>query len=199
MADIAAHQIRATFDRETITVYQAFRPAIAEPALKHQTFVPPFSFNRMTWIKPSYLWLMARTNWVQRSGQFVLAVRIHRDKWEQALGEAVLTSYVPGLDRDPEAWEQRFAKARVHVQWDPEYTLRGGKCQHRSIQVGVSRHLIRAYAEQWIVSIEDLTPLTRKIQRLRSSGKHREARRLLPNERVYPMPKEIGRGIQLSE
>ncbi|MBL8891477.1 MAG: DUF4291 family protein [Planctomycetaceae bacterium] len=30
---------------------------MAEPALKQQRFVAPFSFDRMTWIKPSFLWL----------------------------------------------------------------------------------------------------------------------------------------------
>ncbi len=54
----AQREIRAGFDRETLVVYQAYAPAIAGPALAAQRFVPPFSFNRMTWIKPSFLWLM---------------------------------------------------------------------------------------------------------------------------------------------
>ncbi len=38
------HEIRADFDRETIVVYQAYSPAIAEAALKkarRREFVPP--------------------------------------------------------------------------------------------------------------------------------------------------------------
>ena len=50
----AIHEIRADPDA-TIVVYQAFPKAIAEAALKAGTFVAPFSFQRMTWIKPC-LW-----------------------------------------------------------------------------------------------------------------------------------------------
>ncbi|MCT6869895.1 DUF4291 family protein [Apibacter sp.] len=47
-------EIRVVFDKETITVYQAYRKEIALPAVKAQTFVPPFKVERMTWIKPSF-------------------------------------------------------------------------------------------------------------------------------------------------
>ena len=40
-------QIRAVFDDETITVYQAYRKEIALPAVKHQKFVSPFKMDRM--------------------------------------------------------------------------------------------------------------------------------------------------------
>ncbi len=43
-------------------------------------FVPPFSLSRMTWIKPSFLWLMERSNWGKKSGQeMILAICIIRD------------------------------------------------------------------------------------------------------------------------
>src|SRR5271157_3733689 len=97
------HEIRADFDRETIAIYQAYSPAIADPALTAQRFVAPFSFHRMTWIKPSFLWMMHRSNWGQKSGQErILAVRITRAGWEKALSLAVLTSFVPGVFRSPD-------------------------------------------------------------------------------------------------
>lgn len=69
-------EIRADFDARSIVVYQAYSPAIANAALKAQRFVPPFSTGRMTWIKPSFLWLMERSRWAQKTGQeFILAVR----------------------------------------------------------------------------------------------------------------------------
>lgn len=63
------HEIRADYDADTIVVYQAYAPAIADAALAAQRFVPPFSFSRMTWIKPSFLWLMHRSNWGRKPGQ----------------------------------------------------------------------------------------------------------------------------------
>ncbi|MFM7200125.1 MAG: DUF4291 family protein, partial [Myxococcota bacterium] len=63
-ATIPTRQIRAVYDDKTIRVYQAYSDAIADSALKHQTFVaPPFKMERMTWIKPSFLWMMYRAGW----------------------------------------------------------------------------------------------------------------------------------------
>lgn len=184
---MAAHlEIRADFDRDTIVVYQAFAAAIARPALEHQTFVAPFSFNRMTWIKPSFLWLMERSGWGQKAGQeSTLAVRIARHGWEAALAEAVVT-------------EQDVEGARVHVQWDPERSLRGEKLSHRSIQVGLSRHVIRQYVSEWIVSISDMTPLVKKLRDLRRTGNYEAAGRLLPPERVYPVNAQIARRLGMA-
>ena len=44
--------VRAACTAVTITVYQAYSPHIAEAAIRAGTFVPPFSRDRMTWIKP---------------------------------------------------------------------------------------------------------------------------------------------------
>ena len=46
------NEIRADFDATSIIVYQAYSSPIARPAIAAKRFVPPFSLNRMTWIKP---------------------------------------------------------------------------------------------------------------------------------------------------
>lgn len=132
------HEIRADYDAETIVMYQAYAPAIAEPALAAQRFVSPFSFGRMTWIKPSFLWLMHRSNWGRKAGQErVLAIRVRRTGWEKALSLAVLTSPEPAVFRSPDALTKAFEGAAVHVQWDPERNLRRGALPYYSIQIGV--------------------------------------------------------------
>lgn len=174
-------QIRADFDRDTIVVYQAYSAAIADAALAANRFVPPFSFRRMTWIKPSFRWLMHRSNWGQKSGQErILAVRITRTGWESALSQAVLTTSPGGTDQ-----------ARVHVQWDPERSLRGAALNHYSIQVGIGRDLIRTFVEEWITEITDVTDLVRRMSELLRAGQAPKAQRLLPSERVYPLPAAI--------
>lgn len=96
-----AYEIRADYDNISIIVYQYYPKAIAVPALQNNRFVPPFSLHRMTWIKPSFLWLMERSNWGLKSGQeMILAIRISRQGWEEALSQAVLTSYDPRVYRD---------------------------------------------------------------------------------------------------
>jgi hypothetical protein len=188
-------QIRADFDAATIVVYQAYAPAVADAALAAGRFVAPFSFNRMTWIKPSLLWLMHRSNWARKPGQErILAVRITRAGWEEALARAVLTAPEPAVHGSAAAWRAAFASAAVHVQWDPERSLRGAALNHYSIQVGVGRALIRAYAEQWVTAVTDLTPTVRRIAELVRTGQGAKAQRLLPPERAYPLdPAVAGR------
>ncbi|MBV9850651.1 MAG: DUF4291 domain-containing protein [Armatimonadetes bacterium] len=192
------YEIRAGYDWGTIVVYQAHSDAIADTAVAAQRFVPPFSLTRMTWIKPSFLWMMERSGWRRKPGQErVLAVRITRAGWEEALASAVLTSPETRVYPDAEEWRRQFAQARVHVQWDPERSLRGEKLPFRSIQVGLSRHIVEMYVNEWTVEIKDMTPLVRKLYGLIQSGDAARAKELLPKEKVYPMPTEIARWIGL--
>lgn len=182
------YEIRANYDRDTIVMYQAYSKMIALPALKSQKFISPFSFDRMTWIKSSFLWLMHRSNWGRKSNQeYILAVRITRAGWEEALSQAVLTSYEKSVHRNVTYWRKQFDKARVHVQWDPERSLKGADLQIESIQVGLSRHVIQDFVAKWIVSIEDIMPKVRKIYGLLQKGDTKNAKRHLPPERVYPI------------
>lgn len=191
-------EIRATFDNETITIYQAYNEAIALSALQAQKFVPPFSFNRMTWIKPSFLWLMERSGWGRKPNQeSILAIKIKRSFWEEALSNAVLTHPEKALYKEDALWEKLFSEAKIYVQWDPERNLQGTKLPHRSIQVGVSRFWAEKYNEA-IVSIENLTTLAHKIDQLRKEGQTENAKRLLPTEKIYPLPQEIGEKIGIT-
>jgi hypothetical protein len=193
-------EIRANSDRETIVVYQAYRSAIADAALDAGRFVAPFSFGRMTWIKPSFLWLMERSNWGRKSDQErILGIRIRQSGWEQALSQAVLTSCEARVHGTYDEWHKQFEAAKVHVQWDPERTIYGTKLQYRSIQVGLSRHIIHDYVGEWIIELKDLTPLVHKIRRLCDEGHFQRARDLLPAERKYPVSVDVKRRLGMFE
>ncbi|MDR2954322.1 MAG: DUF4291 domain-containing protein [Prevotella sp.] len=186
------YEIRADYDRDTIVVYQAYRDEIGKPAAKNKKFTPPFSFSRMTWIKPSFLWMMERCGYGQKSGQeCILSIRIKRSAWEYALSQAVLTHPTERVYANGEEWKELIDKATVNVQWDPERSIRGAKLDYRSIQVGISRHLIEEYNNDWIVDIQDCTPLVHKIYQLKMNGRHDKAKELLPKEKVYPISEEI--------
>ncbi|WP_325082385.1 DUF4291 family protein [Klebsiella aerogenes] len=65
---IPERQIRDFFTKNFIRVYQAYSDEIANSAIKNNTFVsPPFSLTRMTWIKPSFLWMMYRSGWKKKT------------------------------------------------------------------------------------------------------------------------------------
>ena len=164
-------------------IYQAYCDAIADAALDAQRFVAPFSTQRITWIKPSYLWLMHRSRWAQKSGQKrILRVRISRKGFDKALREGVLT-HPEGVSHD--VWQKRFRDARVHIQWDTERSLRGAALGHYSIQLGLTQNIIDEYVNEWTLSIEDFTKTTNKISTLLRAGKPEQAKRLLPAERIY--------------
>ncbi len=193
------HQIRADYDASSIVVYQAYPQAIAAASLKAGRFVEPFSFNRMTWIKPSFLWLMHRSNWGQKSGQeCILAVRISRIGWERALASGVLTSYEPKAHASQTQWADAFAKAPVQIQWDPERNLRGAALQHGSVQVGIGRQMIHEYNESWLMELRDLTPTVAKMRDLLRRGEAQAASRHLPHEKPYPVNDGFGRHLLIT-
>ena len=196
----AEHEIRADYDATSLIVYQAYRAEIALAAVANQRFVPPFSLGRMTWVKPSFLWMMERSNWARKPGQeYVLSVRITRTGWEEALSQAVLSAPQPRVYRDHDDWRQQMDRTTVLVQWDPERMLRGKSLPYKSIQVGLSRHIIQRYVEEWTLEIRDVTPLVHKLYKLIQSGHADRAASALPRERVYPLPPSIARRLGMRQ
>lgn len=59
----SGRHILASFDDESIIVYQAYRPMIARFAIENGFFGGEFSYSRMSWIKPNFLWMMYRSGW----------------------------------------------------------------------------------------------------------------------------------------
>jgi hypothetical protein len=189
---VPTRQVRATYSAESITVYQAYPLEIADPAVAAGRFVPPFKRERMTWIKPSFLWMMYRCGWATKPEQGrVLAVEITRAGFEWALAHACLSHFDRTRDADRQAWSRRLKVSPVRVQWDPERSLRLGALPHRSLQVGLSREAVDRYVTDWTVSLTDVTPLVRTIHDLVRAGDEQTAATLLPTERPYPLPAQI--------
>ena len=59
----SGRHVLAQFDDETVVVYQAYRSEIGHDAVRHGRFGSAFSFSRMSWIKPNFLWMMFRSGW----------------------------------------------------------------------------------------------------------------------------------------
>lgn len=155
------YQIRARFTDTTIRVYQAYSPAIARPALEAGKFVAPFKMGRMTWIKPSFNWMMYRCGYGQKEGQeFVLAIDISREGFEWALANAVLSHPLPGLYPSHEAWKTELVNSSVRVQWDPERNWALQEIPNiRSIQIGLSGEAVERYVNEWITGITDVSAI----------------------------------------
>lgn len=143
----SGRHILAHFDADSIWVYQAFAPAIADFAVENQRFGGDFSFARMSWIKPSFLWMNYRSGWNCKAGQEkTLAVRLTLGFWEEILLAAVPSSFVPQLYENCDGWKRDLARSDVRLQWDPDHGPRGEKLARRAIQLGLRGEFLRRYA-----------------------------------------------------
>ncbi|MER7195679.1 DUF4291 domain-containing protein [Streptomyces flaveolus] len=183
------HQIRALFTASTVTVYQAYGPEIGLPAARDGRFPVAWQRDRMTWIKPSFLWMMYRCGWGSKDGQeTVLAIEITREGFEWALEHACLAHYERGLHPDRATWKRQLQRSPARVQWDPERDLHLQPLPNRSLQLGLTGEAAHRYADEWMVSITDITTLTYTIHDHVRDGDLTAARRLLPAEQPYPVP-----------
>ena len=178
--------ILAQFDADTVVVYQAYRSVIGNYAAQHQRFGGEFSFSRMSWIKPNFLWMMYRSGWGTKEGQEItLAVRLRRTGFEEILKCAVHSSYLPEVYGSPERWRVRLAESTVRLQWDPDHDPQGGKQERRAIQLGLAGEVLRCYAGDWIVSIEDISGfVAEQRDHAKANG---FAKLMTPREEVYPV------------
>lgn len=178
--------ILAQFDEDSIVVYQAYRPEIGVFAAEHGYFGGPFSYGRMSWIKPNFLWMMYRSGWATKPGQeTVLAVRLRREGFDEILRRAVPSTFTPRFYPDQAAWSQAARDSDVRLQWDPDHDPVGQKVERRAIQLGLRDDALRSYGREWIVSIEDITEFVHEqhaFVRTRNL-----AGLVIPREEVYPV------------
>jgi hypothetical protein len=185
--------IRALYDENTITVYQAYNHQIAQPAAEHKKFVsPPFKIDRMTWIKPSFLWMMYRSGWATKENQeCILAIKIKRGGLAWALENSCLAHYDHTRHSSNKEWQNELKRSPVRIQWDPEKDMNLQPLPYRSIQIGLSGIAVEKYVAEWITDIEDITARCRQIRQLIVEGKTAEAKGLLPVENFYPLSADI--------
>jgi hypothetical protein len=179
--------INAAYDERLITVYQAYNPQIADAALAAGAFVPPFSRTRMTWIKPSFLWMMHRSSWATAPGQErVLAIGIRRDGFDWAVDNACLSAYDAKAHASHDEWRRQLKASPVRVQWDPDRDVRMRVLPRRAIQIGLTGEALRRYVDEWTQEITDVTALAHEIRDLVRAGQVDRAEALRPKEKPYP-------------
>jgi Domain of unknown function (DUF4291) len=177
--------ILARFDDETVVVYQAYRPEIGRFAAQHGCFGGGFSLDRMSWIKPNFLWMMFRSGWGTKPDQEVtLAVWLRRSAFDAILREAVHSSFVAEVYASEDEWKRAVAGSSVRLQWDPDHNPAGGKVERRAIQLGLRGEMLAGYAREWIVRVEDVSAF---VEEQRPCARPSYARLVVPREEVYPV------------
>lgn len=182
----SGRHILAQFDAASVLVYQAYQPRIGRFAAAHGSLGgDDFSLQRMSWIKPNFLWMMYRSGWGTRVGQEItLAVRLRRAAFDAILAAAVHSTYTPEVYAHEDVWREAVARSEVRLQWDPDHDPAGAPVMRRAIQLGVRGTMLRHYATDWILEIEDISAF---VAEQRSHAHLPFTPLLTPSERRYPV------------
>ena len=175
--------IIAQSDAETITVYQAFNNAIANYAVANQKFGGSnYSMNRMTWVKPNFMWMMYRAGWATKQNQErILALKIKHEGFNKILLDAVHSSFQGHIYDTREAWKEALTTSQVRLQWDPDHDPLGEKLTRKAIQLGIRGEMLQQMNEEWLTEITDVTEFV-KAQHVFAKGDFADL--VVPFERV---------------
>lgn len=191
----SGRHILAQSDEETVVVYQAYQPGIGRWAAQNEFFGGDFSYGRMSWIKPNFLWMMFRSGWGSKAGQeTTLAIWLRRDFFHRVLEQAVPSTFNAARYKNEEEWKKAVARSDVRLQWDPDHDSLGNSLQRRAVQLGLRGEVLREYGREAIVAIEDISVFVSQ-QRPHIAD---ENRLLVAQEQVYLPPENIARQLGLS-
>lgn len=151
--------ILAQQDTDHIIVYQAYNRQIADYALSHQQLGGPhFSYERMSWIKPGFLWMMYRCGWATKEGQEnVLAIRLRKTDFIYLLRNTAYSTFKRKIYANKDEWKQDLEQKGGRLQWDPDHDPYGREMERRAIQVGLKGSLLQQFGREMIHSIENIT------------------------------------------
>jgi hypothetical protein len=191
--------ILAQYDETSVVVHQAYRPAIGHYAARHGRFGGEFSLDRMSWIKPNFLWMMYRSGWGTKDGQEVtLAIWLRRAAFEEILRQAVPSSYAPEVYPSHDDWQAAVAGSAVRLQWDPDHDPHGRPLARRAIQLGLRGDALARYAGEWLLRIEDISPLVAQQRKIVRAGDLNAL--LTPREAVYSIADaEVARRLGIDD
>ncbi|EEU47843.1 uncharacterized protein NECHADRAFT_74824 [Fusarium vanettenii 77-13-4] len=202
---IPYHQIRAHYDGKTITVYQAYKESIARDAVAAQKLnaSPDFKPGRMTWVKPSWAWMMYRAGYSYKDSRqsHILAIRMKHEHFIGLLERGVLSKHAKKAPEDSTV--KREKTSDVRIQWDPERTPKLGVLPYRSIQIGIPGALSTQWADEWIFEIEDVTDKARELKRVIDERPDITEEELLElglifEERPFEVPESVGERLEIT-
>lgn len=194
---MSAREIWADFDDDGVVVYQAFKPSIATAAVRAQTFPRGQGFNRdrMTWIKPSFGWMLHRSaHATKRRMQGVLRIKLRHEGFQEILAQAISTAFEPTVHPDEDTWRRALDASEVRYQWDPDRDLETRPLSRRALQLGLRGGVVERYVEDWIIEIREMTTLAHEI---RDAIRGRQPLPQGPLERPLPVSAEIRRTLAM--
>jgi len=176
--------IKAEYDTEGIYVYQAFCEDIANKAVENQTFKNSgFKPDRMTWIKPSFGWMLYRSGYGTKPNQNrVLKIKLSHETFCKILSSCRNKGHIGG--------------SNARVQWDPDRDIWSPehkkhiprKMQTKAIQIGVKGPMSEFYTSN-ILEIKDVTDIAHAIGSAHKQKKYSEEmnkiKHIIAEEKIY--------------
>ncbi|CAF1084489.1 unnamed protein product [Rotaria sordida] len=193
--------ILASFDEESIIVYQAYNQDIAQFACENGRFTgcPDYNQNRMTWIKTNFLWMMYRSHWATKfNQQHILAIWLRRSAFDSYLAQAIHSSHKGLPKNDKIDSKTKTHRGSIRLQWDPDHHPDGQPViGRRAIQLGLKK--IESFLDgRDILRIVDITSFVQTQYNNAVLPKKKLDQLRLPIERVYePQDEQTCRHIQL--
>mmetsp|Transcript_6118 Transcript_6118/g.14852 ORF Transcript_6118/g.14852 Transcript_6118/m.14852 type:complete len:263 (+) Transcript_6118:73-861(+) len=171
----------ADWDEEGVYFYQAYCDEIADYAIANQRLGSQrWNSKRMTWIKPSFAWMLYRCGYGKKQGQErVLRIKLSHSTVAHILSHCSLAHN----GYDDSTTEVRGGK----VQWDPERDLyiptktAKGRLEPRklprtrAIQIGMRGTLSEFYVSN-LISVEDVTDLAHKVYSVHNDMRNNRAK-----------------------
>uniref|UniRef100_A0A7S0UIY9 DUF4291 domain-containing protein n=1 Tax=Pseudo-nitzschia delicatissima TaxID=44447 RepID=A0A7S0UIY9_9STRA len=170
----------ADWDEEGVYFYQAYCDEIADYAIAQQRLGSKrWNSKRMTWIKPSFGWMLYRCGYGKKPGQD----RVLRIK----LSHSTVAHILSNCNLAHSGYDDSSTKSRCgKVQWDPERdlyipTVNKGRLEPRklprtrAIQIGMRGTLSEFYVSN-LISVEDVTYLAHKVYNVHNGMRNNRAK-----------------------
>jgi hypothetical protein len=183
-------KVYCDFDDEGVYVYQALNPSVLKFAVENGKFGKNYAVDRTIWIKPSFAWILHRTYaGAKNKMQAIARIKISHAAWLEILTESVQSHYDDEIYGDRMLWQIALKRAKVICQWDPERELDGKPLGRQSIQLGLKAPILKTFVSEYVLGVEDFSPLASNIAQLAKDGKMEFP--AVPLEREYPIEPEL--------
>lgn len=157
-------RIYAQYDDDGIFVYQAFKHKTVVRAAAEGRFGKGFNRDRMTWIKPSFAWILHRSAYATKHRMDGIAkIKLSHEGFLEILNQSINTEFDERLYPSKTAWRRALDLSEVRHQWDGDRDYKCRPTDQYAIQIALSGAIVGKYVEEWTLGIEDVTDLARAV------------------------------------
>lgn len=129
--------------------------------------------------------MMYRSGWGTKVNQEItLAIWLKREAFDDILAQTVHSTFVPEIYASEADWKKAMQRSNVRLQWDLDHHPSGAKLARRAIQLGLRGDVLKAYSQEWIIEIEDISDF---VQQQRQNIVSDCTQLITPRETVYPV------------